>query len=53
MTAKKGDLNNSLLKTGKSTNEDHVPISGSERNSLRKKRLWKANSVKAQLALEY
>ena len=50
----KGDLNNSLLKTGDSTNQDDVPISGSGRNSFaRKKQLWKANSVKAQLALEY
>ena len=29
---KKGDLNNSLLKTGDSTNQDDVPISGSGRN---------------------
>ena len=31
---KKGDLNDSLLKTGNSTNQDHVPISGSGRNSF-------------------
>ena len=32
---KKGDLNNSLLKTaGDSTNQDDVPISGSRRNSF-------------------
>ena len=31
---KKGDLNNSLLKTGDSTNQDDVPISGSGRNSF-------------------
>ena len=50
---KKGDLNNSLLKTGDSTNQDDVPISGSRKTVLRKKQLWKANSVKVQLALEY
>ena len=31
---KKGDLNNSLLKTGDSINQDDVPISGSGRNSF-------------------
>ena len=31
---KKGDLNNSLLQTGDSTNQDDVPISGSGRNSF-------------------
>ena len=31
---KKGDLSNSLLKTGDSTNQDDVPISGSGRNSF-------------------
>ena len=31
---KKGDLNNSLPKTGDSTNQDDVPISGSRRNSF-------------------
>ena len=30
---KKGDLNNSLLKTGDSTNQDDVPILGSGRNN--------------------
>ena len=50
---KKGDLNNSLPKTGDSTNQDDVPISGSRKTVLRKKQLWKANSVKVQLALEY
>ena len=34
MTAKKGDLNNNLLKTGDSTNQKDVPISGSGRNSF-------------------
>ena len=36
---KKGDLNNSLLKTGDSTNQDDVPISGSRKTVLRKKQL--------------
>ena len=31
---KTGDLNNSLLKTGNSTKQDNVPISGSRRNSF-------------------
>ena len=52
---KKGDLNNSPLKTGDNTNQDHVHISGSGRNSKQfcGRKLRKANSVKAQLALEY
>ena len=50
---KKGDLNNSRPKTGDSTNQDDVPIPVQEETVLRKKQLWKANSVKVQLALEY
>ena len=50
---KKGDLNNSLLQTGDSTNQDDVPIPVQEETVLRKKQLRKANSMKAQLALEY
>ena len=50
---KKGDLNNSLLQTGDSTNQDDVPIPFQEETVLRKKQLSKANSMKAQLALEY
>ena len=45
---KKGDLNNSLLKTGDSTNQDDVPISGSiwkkqfcGRNNYEKKKIMK------------
>ena len=36
---KKGDLNNSLPKTGDSTNQEDVPISGSRKTVLRKKQL--------------
>ena len=53
MMAKKAIWITSLLKTGDSTNQDDVPISGSRKTVLRKKQLWKANSVKVQLALEY
>ena len=36
---KKGDLNNSLLQTGDSTNQDDVPIPVQEETVLRKKQL--------------
>ena len=52
---KKGDLNNSLLKTGHSTKQANIPISGSGRNSFADETTMKSKrrESKVQSALEY
>ena len=51
---KKGDLNNSLLKTGDSTKQDDVLISGFGKNSFAEEKTMKrAKSAKAQSALKH
>ena len=51
---KKGDLYNSLLKTGDSTKQDDVPISGFGKNSFAQvKTMKRTKSAKAQSALKY
>ena len=49
MTAKKGDLNDSLLKTGNSTNQDDVPISGSGRNSFAEETTMKSKQRESSI----
>ena len=51
MTAKKGDLKNSLLKTGKSTSQDDVPISGSGRNSFAEEATMKSKQRESSISL--
>ena len=46
---KKGDLNNSLLKTGDSTNQDDVPISGSGRNSFAEETTMKSKQRESSI----
>ena len=48
---KKGDLNNSLLKTGDSTNQDDVPISGSRRNSFAEETTMKSKQRESSISL--
>ena len=48
---KKGDLNNSLLKTGDSTNQDDVPISGSRRNSFAEETTMKSKQRESSINL--
>ena len=48
---KKGDLNNSLLKTGDSTKQDDVPISGSGRNSFAEERTVKSKKRESSISL--
>ena len=51
---KKGDLNNSLLKTDDSTKQDDVLISGFGKNSFAEEKTMKrAKSAKAQSALKH
>ena len=48
---KKGDLNNSLLKTGDSTKQDDVPISGSGRNSFAEETTMKSKKRESSISL--
>ena len=48
---KKGDLNNSLLKTGDSTKKDDVPISGSERNSFAEEKTMRSKKRESSISL--
>ena len=48
---KKGDLNNSLLKTGDSTKQDNVPISGSGRNSFTDETTMKSKKRESSITL--
>ena len=48
---KKGDLNNSLLKTGDSTKQDNVPISGSGRNSFVDETTMKSKKRESSITL--
>ena len=48
---KKGDLNNSLLKTGNSTKQDNVPISGSGRNSFADETTIKSKKRESSITL--
>ena len=48
---KKGDLNNSLLKTGDSTKHDNVPISGSGRNSFADETTMKSKKSESSITL--
>ena len=48
---KKGDLNNSPLKTGDSTNQDDVPISGSRRNSFAEETTMKSKQRESSISL--
>ena len=48
---KKGDLNNSLLKTGDSTKQDDVPISGSGRNSFAEKTTMRSEKRESSISL--
>ena len=48
---KKGDLNNSPLKTGDSTNQDHVHISGSGRNSFAEETTMKSKQRESSINL--
>ena len=48
---KKGDLNNSLLKTGDSSNQDDVPISGSGRNSLADETTMRSEKRESSISL--
>ena len=48
---KKGDLNNSLLKTGDSTKQDNVPISGSGRNSFAYETTMKSKKRESSITL--
>ena len=51
MMAKKGDLNNSLLKTGDITKQDDVPISGSRRNSFAEETTMKSKQLESSISL--
>ena len=48
---KKGDLNNSLLKTGDSTKQGDVPISGSGRNSFAEETTMKSKKRESSISL--
>ena len=48
---KEGDLNNSLLKTGDSTNQDDVQISGSGRNSFAEETTMKSKQGESSISL--
>ena len=48
---KKGDLNNSLLKTGDSTKQDNVPISGSGINSFAEETTMKSKKRESSISL--
>ena len=48
---KKVDLNNSLLKTGDSTKQDNVPISGSGRNSFTDETTMKSKKRESSITL--
>ena len=48
---KKGDLNNSRPKTGDSTNQDNVPISGSGRNSFAEETTMKSKQRESSISL--
>ena len=48
---KKGDLNNSRPKTGGSTNQDNVPISGSGRNSFAEETTMKSKQRERSISL--
>ena len=48
---KKGDLNNSFLKTGDSTKQDDVPISGSGRNSFAEETTMKSKKRESSISL--
>ena len=47
---KKGDLKNSLLKTGDSTNQDDVPISGSGRDSFAEETTMKSKQRESSIS---
>ena len=47
---KKGDMNNSLLKTGDSTNHGDVPISGSGRNSFAEETAMKSKQRESSIS---
>ena len=47
----KGDLNNSLLKTGDSTKQDDVPISGSGRNSFAEETTMRSEERESSISL--
>ena len=47
---KKGDLNNSHLKTGDSTNQDDVSISGSGRNSFAEETTMKSKQRESSIS---
>ena len=49
---KRGDLNNSLLKTGESTKQDDVPISGFGRNSFAGEKTMKSKKRESSINLE-
>ena len=48
---KKEDLNNSLLKTGDSTKQGDVPISGSGRNSFAEETTMKSKKRESSISL--
>ena len=48
---RKGDLNNSLLKTGGSTKQDDVPISGSGRNSFAEETTMRSKKRESSISL--
>ena len=48
---KKGDLHNSLLKTGDSTKQDDVPISGSGRNSFAEETTMRGEKRESSISL--
>ena len=48
---KKGDLNDSLPKTGDSTNQDDVPISCSRRNSFAEETTMKSKQRESSISL--